>query len=542
MLTIDYIQSLDEDQLVDEVLIPLLKAMGFRDVTKHHGGSAEQGKDIICWKTDELGLRRNLAIVAKATPITARANMASGSTGEVLTQIQQAFGKSFIDPVSTEPREVHECWVISSQRILKEAEDSIRSALSTNGLLPRLTTFINGDRLWELVEQYMPISAVWQKLQEASNTLQELDPHYVPQVILEPGAIQVTIAEKPASSPIENPLEITSHFEFPDTPEGHAAHQALWDFVRTGTPVDIPSNYVRSVEFPDPFKELFGPQQPLLFQIRLGGPVNPRPLTVRIEFRCDDGDGFTIPYVELRVKQGGTDEITFTNAEQPLAFKVTLVARLKDHLTELNIQSEAPDPMPVNLALDILRLRRCLSKPYVSKIVYLATEMELFTQRQEEGISTPPHDFLMGVVEDLTFLQKRLGKPILLPLREWTIEEQQTITKLRAVIHEARMETTWDSLKASLLPTGARGVLETFADGKLGVIQIEQSDTEELFGIQLDLGAMRATAWNVRLQNEDQVRKELTSAGNATPIECRFEPGGPNRMLKEYPQWQAGTH
>ena len=60
------LKALKEDKLRAEVLIPLFRAMGFRDVFEHHGGSLEQGKDIVMWKPEELRHRVNYAIVVKA--------------------------------------------------------------------------------------------------------------------------------------------------------------------------------------------------------------------------------------------------------------------------------------------------------------------------------------------------------------------------------------------------------------------------------------------------------------------------------------------
>ena len=132
MLTKEYIQSLNDIPLMQEVLIPLFRAMGFRDVTFYHGGVAEQGKDIVFWHSNELGVRRNMGVVVKAVQINAQANIRNGTMGEVLTQIQQCFGSPFVDPITGQAQDVHECWVISSQRIQKEAISSILSAFASH--------------------------------------------------------------------------------------------------------------------------------------------------------------------------------------------------------------------------------------------------------------------------------------------------------------------------------------------------------------------------------------------------------------------------
>jgi hypothetical protein len=73
MLTRDNFDTMDEATLRTHVLIPLLREMGYQDVFEYHGGAGEQGKDIVCWKPEDLGSRENLAIVAKASQMTGQA-------------------------------------------------------------------------------------------------------------------------------------------------------------------------------------------------------------------------------------------------------------------------------------------------------------------------------------------------------------------------------------------------------------------------------------------------------------------------------------
>lgn len=90
-MTRDQLSKLKEAPLRTEVLIPLFRAMGFRDVRLHHGGPLEQGKDIVMWRPGPLGDRVNYAVVVKAGNVNGRAQGA-GSAGEVATQVQQCFG------------------------------------------------------------------------------------------------------------------------------------------------------------------------------------------------------------------------------------------------------------------------------------------------------------------------------------------------------------------------------------------------------------------------------------------------------------------
>jgi hypothetical protein len=68
MFTKQQVGQMKEDDLRELVLIPLLRALGYRDVYKYHGGDNEKGKDIVCWDLGKLGNRVNLALVVKAKP------------------------------------------------------------------------------------------------------------------------------------------------------------------------------------------------------------------------------------------------------------------------------------------------------------------------------------------------------------------------------------------------------------------------------------------------------------------------------------------
>ncbi len=62
----DQISKMDEAEFQTKVLIPLFRAMKFRDVTAFGGGNLERGKDIIMWKESDLGQRLNYGVVVKA--------------------------------------------------------------------------------------------------------------------------------------------------------------------------------------------------------------------------------------------------------------------------------------------------------------------------------------------------------------------------------------------------------------------------------------------------------------------------------------------
>ena len=82
------LQELSERKLTIDVLVPLLRTFGF-DKVEHHGGSYEEGKDLICWRIDELGLVELAAAQVKKYQPTAKSSD-KRSFSEIVTQLQQA--------------------------------------------------------------------------------------------------------------------------------------------------------------------------------------------------------------------------------------------------------------------------------------------------------------------------------------------------------------------------------------------------------------------------------------------------------------------
>ena len=158
---LELLGNLTEDQLCRRVIMPLLTAIGFLDVT-YNGGPQERGKDIYCWRADELGAHQWLAVLAKAGDVTGAA-AGNSSTLAIAAQMRQVF----FDPVVAAPagRGVHmdRCWVILSGRLLGDALSKVENELRGMPLM-RSTRWIDGSRLVRLLD--MHYSQVWSALLE----------------------------------------------------------------------------------------------------------------------------------------------------------------------------------------------------------------------------------------------------------------------------------------------------------------------------------------------------------------------------------------
>lgn len=536
LLTKDAVQQMSEDALCKEVLIPLLKAMNFHDVTFVHGGSAEQGKDIVCWKEDELGSRQNLAIVAKAIKVSGKAKVAKGTTGEIVTQIQQCFGEPFLDPITAEPQPVHICWIVTNQEIGKEGEKAIRSALMPN-TLERNIKFVCGDQLWNLVEKYMPFAGIWEKLGDVGKTLSQLDSHYQPKVTLLPDSnIHFELVEKFPGASAEKPIQIATKFQFPPTPEGKAAFEALQRHFQTGEPVDLPLQYIQTLQLPDFISSFVNIDELRSGVLHMGEAVSSPHIFVKVRIVCEDGDKAEIDYVDLSTKYSGNQEITLVNREGGNPYDIQLNISFDKHWANITLKPKTSDNENVYHLFQIYHIQRCLSKPATLYLINRQNDLVVFSQ-VTQGLTIPIEDGLIDELSDLVTIQKRVKKPINLPARNFSEDEIHSIARLRSILHKPCWSTTWDFLDIEITPDGIETFLETANQSEDLFFRVTSVETEELFDVEIPLGEVEITYHHAKIENLDDI-KQLPSAEGNLPIKIRVVPNGINSEAKiKYLEW-----
>jgi hypothetical protein len=244
MWTRDQIGHLPEAELRTTVLLPLLKAMGYLDVFEYHGGTLEQGKDLVMWKRDPLQGRVNYAVVAKAQKISGAAE-GKDSSGGLVMQIQQSFGRPYSDPRTGEERRVHHVIVISSKELKKEAIHAVTSALQPAGI-DRHVSFFDGDALWDLISEHMPRAAL-HDLVRASEVLEEIDSTIRMSATIREGRVHLTVEPKAGHD-----LHLRLIGRFPESAEGQKARSDFETHFRTGRGVEIDGKFITVEGLPGP--------------------------------------------------------------------------------------------------------------------------------------------------------------------------------------------------------------------------------------------------------------------------------------------------
>ncbi|KHK02795.1 NACHT domain-containing protein [Desulfovibrio sp. TomC] len=145
------LQSLSEHELTIDILIPLFQAIGYSKID-YNGGPYEEGKDIICWKKDELNDIELMVCQVKKYKPTAKASD-NKSFMEVVNQLQQASEKSVpnVDGNSYKPNRVYFItpYLLNTRSLATRFE-------KYQELRSRMVKILDGHKLTELCLSKIP--------------------------------------------------------------------------------------------------------------------------------------------------------------------------------------------------------------------------------------------------------------------------------------------------------------------------------------------------------------------------------------------------
>lgn len=537
MFTKQQVEQMNEHDLRRMVLIPLLRAMNYQDVQEYHGGR-EFGKDIVCWKCSDLGYRKNTALVVKAKAVSGKSKVDQATAGEIQTQINQCFGKPYLDPINSSSQTVHQCWVVSNHPISENAIDAIRSAMG-NSVHKDNVDFVGIDKLWSLIEQYMPLQATLQKLEEVQQDFNTWDPHYRLEAHIGGSSIRHTIAEKFPGALQEKPIKIMTVFSFPDTPEGQELRKAMEHFFETGTPVKIPGAYIKSLEYSEFLQHVY----PAITKdgfLEFGSVPNPKPLFLRCEILCDDGERFTVDF-RLICTHAGMKEATLISQSQPVPISLELVLRDDTTVSSFHMALNYDILLNVHQLLTQAQCLRCLSKPHTIHFTNLETGMIMDAGSDEIEICNAPDTKSIEILEALDALQIKSGRLVFLPDREFTDEECKDLGMLHNLFLTGKLNATWSKSSASITVTDDSReeicqLLKPFEGGNTSNITIFQAHKLFLFGGEYPLGAIKPVVVVAKLANASEVEAFL-DRGFSGELRLDYIPGDDGSVTLEYVNW-----
>jgi hypothetical protein len=527
-----------ETQLQQDVLVPLFKAMQFRAVRLYHGGSLELGRDIVMWKQDDLRERVNYGVVVKAGRISGKA-VGKDSANEVLFQIMQCLNEPYADLATAEEQQIQRCWVVSSAEISKEAINAIKSQLRSSHL-DKVTEFIDGDRLWELIQEHMPECGIAEQLETAQKKLDELiqNEHY--RVIANTNNEYFVVPRHPGAEK-EAPFAIATKFAFDkSSAEGRQAFEEFQRHVKTGAPVAVKSQHVQELSFPSflrPLLDLDHEKTDLI----LGQKRSDEKVPLKFEMFSSDGEVATLEYVDFEVVQQGTVETTLRNDHQAVPWRVTFVSNLETREVNFSLKVSLANA-GVKPALQGLRFQHAMTKKgefRIENLINGAVIREQYSPRSDEKVNL----HLLRLLEELTFIQSRTNTPLCMPEGSITVEQAEEVFFIAQIIRTGRTNFKAEYLPMQSTARQIREALDVIGGGGppgVLVVKMEEKQLVNIFGTEISLGLATLSSDRFHLEDDEQasLKQRLEACDPEDVIDYRLKLDGPFEAL--YSDWLPG--
>lgn len=164
------IQSLDEAELREKLLIPLFTKMGFIDPILHHH-SNEKGKDIILKEFDNKFKKTEyLSVVVKAGNVTGSSSSSSGYFA-LLNQIKQSLNEPYKHVYELKEVFVDKVIVVISGKFLPTSLESIYGTLKAERLDKAIREPIDINKLPDLIDEHF--TEYWDEYENETKSLIE---------------------------------------------------------------------------------------------------------------------------------------------------------------------------------------------------------------------------------------------------------------------------------------------------------------------------------------------------------------------------------
>lgn len=243
---------------------------------------------------------------------------------------------------------------------------------------------------------------------------------------------------------------------------------------------------------------------------------------------------FELPYdIVFQAAQAGTEEVTYSNEEQDIPYRVKLRLNFKDQEGSLTIHLDFVGRNVVQIR-NFLQIQPALAQGGRPILRFPDTGLDLPFEFPADSMFVLQEDFV-NIINDLAFIQKKTGQIILWP-GEISSDEMQTVHRILKILKTGHALIKMPELHLDLDKTRIQALAKALEDKKAIQFSFEVQDYQtDLLGTRLSLGPYRAIAPNAKpKQNAQRQLSNVEQISNDTVLPVDLEVGEPGIHLFFY--------
>jgi hypothetical protein len=382
------------------------------------------------------------------------------------------------------------------QDYIRNNLDSIWQEQTTATIKIPLSNKFDVDAVEEISQRILKShkQAIWMTALETAR-----NPYFRYKLEITDQGVRVNVSEKYPGALKDHPITINGTFKFDQSPDGQASRQALESAIKTGAPVEIDSRFFEGFDIPDIAPELLTHlgDQFVTTKVAMGPAASHAGFTARISVLDQEGCIVAdIPYIDFRVVQAGTEEITYSNEEQAFPLKILWRLNFKEKTSSTSMRSGFVGLNVVQVR-DILRIRRAFAEGTWFQITNLATG---FSVREElpGSLKLGFNETFEQIINNLAFVQEKTNRAI-----QWTgeitVTEVETLKRVVTILETGRLSEKANTVNFAVCKTVAQGLANLCAESEQVRLRFDWPGySANLLGTEIPLGAATVLLPNAR--------------------------------------------
>ncbi len=525
-LTKEKLIAMNENDLRTKVLIPLFRAMEYKDVIDYHGPN-ELGKDIVMWKPEGIRDRVNYGVVVKAKII-------SGKTldiGDVVTQIKQCLSTTYLCKITNEEKPINRCFFVSSHDITPEFRDKAKGIINDDKLI-NLVDFIDGEKLWELIRKHLPEATIMTHAEIIKSNLKNFN-NLSPEIVVNKNETKIIL--NPKLNEDGTPITVAScQIIFPNTPEGNKLFTSFEDFRKKGTPFTITKPFIKDFSIHDELLKLIDDRN--IEKLELSSAKAPLLSNVKISVIRKKALKASLENIELSVDRSGTEEILLSNKSQKYPLQVEAIFNKKKKVISFHF-SINPFNYNVKQVLESEKFYSEMVKGGILRMENIETGLD-FVNSQISKIETKETSKQgLKLLEKLLFIQKKTNIPIIVPSEDITREDVEYIYEIAEILEKGKITLRKASLNFNILPCGVDFWINSAKDEMANPLVMTRTTSYNVLGINIPIGPTKISCDKMYIP-EIQYNQLLEQVKEGLEVyEIQLIPFENTPVIAEYEKW-----